>query len=214
MLHIAAPNHVPALVHIIGADDDAQRLLTHWLTEAGIQSRTYPHLGEFLNSQPEDLPGSLVIDVVTGYAVDVAMRLGAMRTGTLDFVPKPLREAEILSAIRGAIESDRQQRLTASRHAELRARFATLTRREQQVMALVTAGMLNKQVGGDLGVAEITIKAHRGSAMRKMGARSLAELVRMADAIGAAPAVTKSGRSMSARSAVVADRHSGYTLAL
>src|SRR5262245_49974931 len=171
MLHIAAPNHVHALVHIIGADDDAQRLLTRWLTDAGIKSRTHAHLGEFLNSEPEDLPGCLVIDAVTGYAVDVSMRPGALRSGTLDFVRKPLAEEEILCAIRTAIETDRQQRLTASRHAELRARFATLTRREQQVMALVTAGMLNKQVGCDLGVTEITIKAHRGAAMRKMGAR-------------------------------------------
>jgi FixJ family two-component response regulator len=122
--------------------------------------------------------------VVTAARADVAMAVKAMKSGAVDFVEKPLREQEIVTAVLGAIERDRQQRVVAARHAEWRTRFATLSPRERQVMKLVTAGKLNKQVGGELGLSEITVKAHRGAAMRKMKARSLADLVRMADAIG------------------------------
>src|SRR5262249_17414297 len=122
--------------------------------------------------------------IVTACQADVAMVVQAMKGGAIDFVEKPLREPDILAAVAAALEVDRAQRLIVSRRAELRARFATLTRREREVMSLVTIGKLNKQIGGDLGLSEITVKAHRGSVMRKMSAGSLAELVRMADALG------------------------------
>lgn len=164
----AQPN---ALVHIVDVDANVQRLLTQWLSAAGIASQTWTHLGAYLSAHPTDAPGCLVTD----------------------------------------------PQLVQSRHAELRARFATLTRREKQVMALVTAGKLNKQVGGDLGVSEITVKAHRGSVMRKMGARTIVELVRMADAIadalGEVPAPVRNDSSTSVRNGAFADRHSGYSLA-
>jgi FixJ family two-component response regulator len=226
-------NHAHALVHIVDVDSEAQRLLSLWLTAAGIESRTYTHLGAFLYAHRADVPGCLVIDaqppaisglepeaillplaincpiVVTAYNADVRMAGRGLKTGTIDFVAKPLREREVVAAISAAIEVDRHHRLIASRRAETRSRFATLSPREQQVMKLVTAGLLNKQIGLDLGLSEITVKAHRGAAMRKMGARSFAELVRMADAVGDDDLPAGSARSTPTRNAAAADRRSG-----
>ncbi len=188
-----------AIVHIIDNDDHVQHLLASWFTAAGLDSRPYPCLNAFLDAQCGALPGCVVLDakaeeipcpaaigcpiVVTAHHADVATAVKAMKTGAVDFVEKPLREREIVHAVSAAIELDRRQRLITARKATLEARFATLSRRERQVMALVTAGKLNKQVGGDLGVSEITVKAHRGAAMRKMGARTLADLVRMVEVL-------------------------------
>src|SRR5262245_40704451 len=205
------PAEVPpvrALVHVVDIEDDVRILLARWLSDAGIQAQTYAHLGAFLDSHRAEVPSCLVIDVqplaaggfdprtipsphavrcpvvVTAHQPDVATAVRAMKAGVIDFVEKPLREREIVTAVCAAIEVDRRQRLIVSHYTELHARFATLTTRERQVMALVTAGRLNKQVGADLGRSEITIKVHRGAVMRKMGALSLADLVRMADVIG------------------------------
>ncbi len=226
-----------SLVHVVDGDDAARRLLTLWLTAAGLQSRTYAHLGSFLKAQSADVRGCLVIDaqpcVISGLEVqaillpltlpcpivvmsgqsEATLAGSAMKTGALDFVKKPLEEQEVVGVIHSAIEEDRQRRLIASHCAELRARFVTLSPRERQVMALVTAGLLNKQVGAELGVSEITVKAHRGAAMRKMAARSLAEWVRMADAIRDDVGSSRSGRSPPARNDADAGRRSGYTLA-
>src|SRR5262249_39307431 len=143
--------------------------------------------------------------VMTAHRPDPGLAGRARKTGAIDFVYKPLREREVLTAICAAIEVDREHRLIASRRADLRMRFAALSPRERQVMTLVTAGMLNKQVGSDLGVSENTVKVHRWAAMRKMGARSLADLVRMADAIGLSPPPVRNGRSTPARNAAAAD---------
>lgn len=226
------------LVHVVDVDAEAQRLVTHWLSAAGIESRTHTHLGAFLNAHRAEVPGCLIIDaqppairglesqaillplaircpiIMTACEADFALTVRPTFTRVIEFVEKPLREKEIITAVRAAIEVDRQQRLTASRRAELRARFATLSPRERQVMTLVTAGRLNKQVGCVLGVSEITVKAHRASAMRKMGARTLADLVRMADVVCeelAAP--PRNGCSTQPRNGAVAGRHNGYSLA-
>jgi FixJ family two-component response regulator len=223
-----------ALVHVVDVDDEAQRLLTLWLASAGIESRTYAHLGTFLDARRDDVPGCLVIDaqppaisgleqqaillplaircpiVVTTCQVDVRMVGSFMNTGEISFVRKPLCEREVVTTISAAVEVDRQQRLMASRRAELRARFATLSGRERQVMALVAAGMANKLIAADLDISIITVKAHRGAAMRKMRARTLADLVRMADAIGDDTSPVRNGRSTPTRNAVAAGRHSGY----
>jgi FixJ family two-component response regulator len=228
----------PSLVHIVDADEGVQRLLTQWLTAAGVESRAYAHVAAFLSTHRADLPGCLVIDaqplgisglgrpmiplplaircpiVVTAYQADVNLAVNAMKRGAIDVVEKPLREQVIVAAVHTAIAVDRQQHLIAARHAGLRARFSTLTRRERQVMALVTTGLLNKQVGRDLGVCEITVKAHRAAAMRKMEARSLADLVRMADDLGEELALSlKNAHPTPARSAAVADRHIRCSLA-
>lgn len=229
--------HSNAVIHVIDADGEVQFVLRGWLSAAGIESRSYSNLGAFLNARRIEQPGCVVIDVqrlaidgleslmlplphvisypvvVTACHADVAMAVRAMKIGANDFVEKPLREAEIVVAVRSAIKIDSQQRLIASRHAELHARFETLSRREREVMALVTAGKMNKQVGADLGVSEITVKAHRGAMMRKMGTRSLADLVRMADALGKnlQQPPPRNGNSAPARSAAAADRHSGYS---
>ncbi|MGR3783961.1 MAG: response regulator transcription factor, partial [Albimonas sp.] len=109
-----------------------------------------------------------------------------MKAGAVDFLAKPFREQDLLDAVARAVELDRARR--AERHGldGLRARYAALSPRERQVMALVAAGLLNKQVAGELGISEITVKIHRGAAMKKMGARTLPDLVRMQDALSAA----------------------------
>ena len=188
-----------ALVHLVDADHEVTLSLSRWLDAAGIESRIYARPDPFLNGRPVERPGCVVIDahlmvacastlryplVITALQADVAMVVRAMKTGAVDFVEKPLREREIVAAVLAAISLDCQQTPAANRLAGLVSQFATLTRREREVMALVTAGQLNKQVGACLGLSEITVKAHRGSVMRKMGAHSLAHLVRMADALG------------------------------
>jgi FixJ family two-component response regulator len=107
----------------------------------------------------------------------------AMKAGAIDFLPKPFRDQDLLDAVAAAIERDRRRRVVDHDATLVRDRFVTLSSREQEVMMLVTAGKMNKQVAGDLGLSEITVKIHRASAMRKMGARTLADLVRMADAL-------------------------------
>jgi FixJ family two-component response regulator len=116
------------------------------------------------------------------------MSVRAMKAGAVDFLSKPFRDQDMLEAVTTAIERDRKRRASDGDSARVRDRFATLSPREQQVMMLVTTGKMNKQVAGDLGLSEITVKIHRGSAMRKMGARTLADLVRMADSLKAGSA--------------------------
>ena len=121
---------------------------------------------------------------MTGYG-DIPMSVRAMKRGAVDFLPKPFKDQDMLDAVLAAIAGDRQRRTVDGDATKMRERFGTLSARERQVMLLVTAGKMNKQAAGDLGISEITVKIHRAAAMRKMGARTLADLVRMADVIGA-----------------------------
>jgi FixJ family two-component response regulator len=124
--------------------------------------------------------------MMTGHG-DIPMSVRAMKAGAVDFLAKPFRDQEMLDAVTAAMAKDEARRASDKGDAELRARFETLSPRERQVMALVTAGRMNKQVAGELHLSEITVKIHRGSAMRKMGAKTLADLVRMAEALHLTP---------------------------
>jgi FixJ family two-component response regulator len=112
------------------------------------------------------------------------MTVKAMKAGAVEFLTKPFRDQDLLDAVQLGLDRDRMRRDQAAADSELRGRFELLTTREQEVMAFVTSGLMNKQIAAEIGLSEITVKVHRGSVMRKMGAKSLAELVRMADMLG------------------------------
>jgi FixJ family two-component response regulator len=189
------------VVHVVGLDEAVRLALTHALSVSGMELRVHASLADFLGAHRAECPGCLVIDaqalgaepvpsglrcptVVMAHKTDFDVVVCAMKSGAVDVVEKPLCARKLAAAVAEALEIDRQRRVVESRHDVVKAHFATLTPREKQVMALVTRGRLNKQVGADLNISEITVKAHRGSVMRKMEARSLADLVRMADVIG------------------------------
>lgn len=205
--HDARAMFAPALVHIVDPDRGARGELSQLLAAARIVTQGYCSIGELLGAAPLDRPGCLVVDsrvplisllelgdqlwsdgprhpiLVMASRVDVATAARVMKSGVTDLLEKPLKEQAALDSVGAALDLDLVRRQDATRLAELRSRFATLSRRERQVLALVTAGRLNKQVAWDLGLSEITVKVHRGHAMRKMGARTLVDLVRMVDAI-------------------------------
>jgi FixJ family two-component response regulator len=120
---------------------------------------------------------------MTGHG-DIPMTVRAMKGGAVDFLSKPFRDQDMLDAVQAAIERDRTRRQSATSTLKLRSAFDSLTSREQEIMSFVAAGFMNKQIASEIGVSEVTVKFHRGNLMRKMGAKSVAELVRMAEALG------------------------------
>jgi FixJ family two-component response regulator len=195
------------VVHIVDDDTALRSALASLFATVGLATRTYGTAREFLSSGFTDTPGCIIIDIrlpdmngltfhakltetgvrlpvvmITGYG-DIPMTVRAMKGGAVDFLPKPFGDQAMIDAVLAAVERDRQQRAVEGIRSQIQERFATLSARQQQVMLLVTAGKLNKQVAGDLGISEITTKIHRRLAMRKMGARTLADFVRMAEAL-------------------------------
>jgi FixJ family two-component response regulator len=126
---------------------------------------------------------NIPIIFITGYG-DIPMSVKAMKAGAIEFLTKPIREQDLLDAVQAALDRDRTRRKSEEKILDLRTRYDALSRREQEVMSLVTAGLMNKQVAAEIGIVEVTVKVHRHNIMKKLGAKTLADLVRMADALG------------------------------
>ena len=198
----------PAVVFVVDDDPSMRRSLETLLRSVGLDVRLFSSAQEFMQAKRPDAPGCLVLDVrlpgmsglafqeelaKTGVAIpvifisghgDVPMTVRAMKAGAVEFLTKPFDDQVLLDAIHAAIERDRARHRDAASLAALMARYHQVTERERQVMKLVVAGRVNKQIAAELGLSLVTVKVHRGQVMRKMRAKSVAELVRMADRLG------------------------------
>ena len=203
--------NVNQIVFVIDDDLSMRAAIKRLLGTVGLSVETFGSGLEFIESKLPDVPSCVILDVrlpgrsgldlqremaergiqipvifITGHG-DIPMSVQAMKAGAVEFLTKPFRDQDLIDAVGQAIEGDRAARSQRAETAELRVHYDSLTLREREVMTLVVAGLLNKQIAGDLGTSEKTVKAHRSRAMKKMQADSLAELVRMADKLGINP---------------------------
>ena len=213
MTERAKLSHEPAdakepIVFVIDDDASMRRALTNLFQSVGLKVEVYGSASEMLLGKLPDVASCLVLDIrlpglsgldfqtelaranihipiifMTGHG-DIPMTVRAMKGGAVDFLTKPFRDQDMLDAVVTAIERDRKRREVEKVVANLNALFETLTPREREILALVASGLMNKQIAAEIGLAEITVKIHRGHIMKKMGARSLADLVRMAETLG------------------------------
>ena len=204
-----------SVVFIVDDNADVRDGLSALVETMGLRCETFASTSEFLQRKMTDEASCLVLDIrmpgtsgldfqtelanaqihipiifITGHG-DVPMSVKAMKAGAVEFLTKPLREQDILDAVRVALERDRKQREQDKELRALQSRFEKLTERERDVLALVAAGLLNKQTAAALGVSEVTVKVHRHNLMTKLEAKSVAQLVRMADTLGITPQMRK-----------------------
>jgi FixJ family two-component response regulator len=195
-------------VFVVDDDPSVRMALANLFRSVGLRAEVFGSAPDFLQSTLPDVASCLVLDIrlpglsgldfqvelahadihipiifVTGHG-DIPMTVRAMKAGAVDFLSKPFRDQDILDAVTMAIDRDRKRRTDAKAVADLRAHFETLTPREREVLPMVASGLMNKQIAAEIGLAQITVKIHRGHIMKKMGARSLADLVRMAETLG------------------------------
>ncbi|WP_337270411.1 response regulator transcription factor [Oryzifoliimicrobium ureilyticus] len=193
------------IVFIVEDDDELRMSLDSLFRSVGLTTSMFGNAREFLDARKPDVTGCLVLDVrlpgqsgldfhdqlmkagaslpvvfITGHG-DIPMTVRAMKAGAVDFLPKPFRDQDMLDAVAAALAIDRNRRQEEAELRGLRKRYTELSLRERQVMSLVTTGLMNKQVAGKLLLSEVTVKIHRGHAMRKMGAKNLADLIKMAE---------------------------------
>jgi RNA polymerase sigma factor (sigma-70 family) len=198
---------VEQIVYLVDDDADVREGVSALLQSVGLKVVALSSTVEFLTHKRSEEPSCLILDVrlpglsgldfqaelakaqneipiifITGHG-DIPMSVKAMKAGAIEFLTKPFREQDILDAVRVALERDRARHELQIQTQSLRSRYDALSDREQQVMRLVCAGLMNKQVAAEIGVSEVTVKVHRHNLMKKLDARSLADLVRMADAL-------------------------------
>lgn len=198
----------PARVCVLDDDAEVRSSISSLLRSSGFEVALFASTAEFLTAGIPDMASCLVLDIrlpgesgldfqerlaadglvipvilISGHG-DIPMTVRGMRAGAVDFLPKPFNDDQLLDAVRSALATDRARRATQDGHSSLREAHLTLTPREQEVMALVVTGLMNKQVAARMALSEITVKIHRGNVMRKMQAQSLADLVRMAEQLG------------------------------
>ena len=200
------------IVFVVDDDASMRQALTRLLQSVQLRVEVFRSPQEFLQSERPNVPSCLVLDVrlpglsgldfqaellkadvrmpivfITGHG-DIPMSVRAMKAGAVDFLAKPFRDQDLLDAVTTAIQRDQKRRELENAVADLRTHFSALTPREREIMALVASGLMSKQIAAQIGLSEITVKVHRSHVMKKMGARSVADLVRMAEALGVKPA--------------------------